>query len=57
MKYLTTIGLECTCNLKTQSKMFCAAATGYGASAETHRVPVCWAIPGHARHERGAAIR
>jgi len=46
MKYLTTIGLEVHVQLKTQSKMFCACPTGYGAEPNTLVCPVCLGYPG-----------
>jgi aspartyl-tRNA(Asn)/glutamyl-tRNA(Gln) amidotransferase subunit B len=46
MHYLTTIGLEVHVQLKTQSKMFCACPTGYGAPPNTLVCPVCLGYPG-----------
>ncbi len=46
MRYLTTIGLEVHVQLKTQSKMFCACPTGYGAEPNTLVCPVCLGYPG-----------
>ncbi len=46
MPYLTTIGLEVHVQLKTQSKMFCACPTGYGAEPNTLVCPVCLGYPG-----------
>jgi aspartyl-tRNA(Asn)/glutamyl-tRNA(Gln) amidotransferase subunit B len=46
MRYLTTIGLEVHVQLKTQSKMFCACPTGYGAPPNTLVCPVCLGYPG-----------
>ncbi|HAS82298.1 MAG TPA: Asp-tRNA(Asn)/Glu-tRNA(Gln) amidotransferase GatCAB subunit B [Verrucomicrobia bacterium] len=46
MNYETTIGLEVHVQLKTQSKMFCACPTGYGAAPNTLVCPVCLGYPG-----------
>ncbi len=46
MKYSTTIGLEIHVQLKTQSKMFCACPTGYGAEPNSLVCPVCLGYPG-----------
>ncbi len=46
MNYLVTIGLEVHCQLKTNSKMFCACPAEYGADPNTHTCPVCLGMPG-----------
>ena len=46
--YTPVIGMEVHCELRTQSKMFCACLNGYGLEAEPniHVCPVCLAHPG-----------
>ncbi len=46
MKYLVTIGLEVHCQIKTNSKMFCACPTGFGDEPNTNVCPVCLGLPG-----------
>jgi aspartyl-tRNA(Asn)/glutamyl-tRNA(Gln) amidotransferase subunit B len=46
MSYLVTIGLEVHCQVKTQTKMFCACRTSFGAAPNTHTCPVCLGLPG-----------
>jgi aspartyl-tRNA(Asn)/glutamyl-tRNA(Gln) amidotransferase subunit B len=46
MSYLVTIGLEVHCQVKTQTKMFCACRTSFGAVPNTHTCPVCLGLPG-----------
>ena len=46
MEYETVIGLETHCQLKTQSKMFCACANEFGADPNTNVCPVCLGMPG-----------
>ncbi|MGI9242268.1 MAG: Asp-tRNA(Asn)/Glu-tRNA(Gln) amidotransferase subunit GatB, partial [Verrucomicrobiales bacterium] len=46
MNYLVTIGLEVHCQLKTNSKMFCACPAEYGAEPNSHTCPVCLGMPG-----------
>src|SRR5437588_6228166 len=42
----TVIGLEVHARLLTQSKIFCACATEFGAPPNTHVCPVCLGYPG-----------
>ena len=42
----TVIGLEIHAHLKTQTKMFCRCATGFGEPPNTRTCPVCLAFPG-----------
>ena len=46
MPYLVTIGLEVHCQVKTQTKMFCACRTSFGEEPNTHTCPVCLGLPG-----------
>ncbi|MEI6675568.1 MAG: Asp-tRNA(Asn)/Glu-tRNA(Gln) amidotransferase subunit GatB [Verrucomicrobiota bacterium] len=46
MPYLVTIGLEVHCQVKTQTKMFCACRTSFGETPNTHTCPVCLGLPG-----------
>ncbi|MCK5851010.1 MAG: Asp-tRNA(Asn)/Glu-tRNA(Gln) amidotransferase subunit GatB [Kiritimatiellae bacterium] len=46
MNYIVSIGLEVHVQLQTESKMFCACDTGYGAPPNTHVCPVCLGYPG-----------
>jgi len=46
MSYLVTIGLEVHCQVKTQTKMFCACRTSFGETPNTHTCPVCLGLPG-----------
>jgi len=57
MTYETTIGLEVHVQLKTQSKMFCACPTGYGAPPNTLVCPVCLGYPGAMPVMNAEAIR
>ena len=46
-RYEAIIGIEIHCQLRTQSKMFCACSNAYADSApNTHVCPVCLALPG-----------
>ena len=40
------IGLEVHAQLKTNTKIFCACSTAFGASPNTHVCPVCLGMPG-----------
>lgn len=44
--YIATIGLEVHCQLKTNSKMFCACPAKYGEPPNTLTCPVCLGLPG-----------
>ncbi len=57
MTYATTIGLEVHVQLKTQSKMFCACPTGYGAEPNSLVCPVCLGYPGAMPVMNAEAIR
>lgn len=46
MKYEAVIGLEIHSELKTNTKIFCGCATGFGAEQNTHVCPVCLGLPG-----------
>jgi aspartyl-tRNA(Asn)/glutamyl-tRNA(Gln) amidotransferase subunit B len=46
MSYLVTIGLEVHCQVKTNTKMFCACRTSFGDTPNTHTCPVCLGLPG-----------
>jgi len=46
-RYEAVIGIEVHCQLRTDSKMFCACSTAYdGAPPNTHVCPVCLGLPG-----------
>lgn len=44
--YEPVIGLEVHAQLKTDSKIFCGCATGYGAPPNTQVCPICLGYPG-----------
>ena len=44
--YLVTIGLEVHCQIKTQTKMFCACPTSFGDEPNTNVCPTCLGLPG-----------
>ncbi|BCU78864.1 Asp-tRNA(Asn)/Glu-tRNA(Gln) amidotransferase subunit GatB [Luteolibacter sp. LG18] len=46
MPYLVTIGLEVHCQVKTQTKMFCACRTSFAEDPNTNTCPVCLGLPG-----------
>ena len=46
-RYEAVIGIEVHCQLRTESKMFCACSTAYdGAPPNTYVCPVCLGLPG-----------
>jgi aspartyl-tRNA(Asn)/glutamyl-tRNA(Gln) amidotransferase subunit B len=46
-RYEAVIGVEVHCQLRTESKMFCACSTAYdGARPNSHVCPVCLGLPG-----------
>src|SRR5688572_18535432 len=45
-KYEAVIGLEVHVQLKTNSKLFCACETDFGAAPNSHICPVCTGQPG-----------
>jgi aspartyl-tRNA(Asn)/glutamyl-tRNA(Gln) amidotransferase subunit B len=45
-RYEPVIGLEVHCQLKTESKLFCACKTNFGALANQNTCPVCLGLPG-----------
>ena len=46
MTWEPVIGLEIHVHLKTQTKMFCRCAVGFGAGENTQTCPVCLGFPG-----------
>ena len=46
MKFEPVIGLEVHAQLKTNTKIFCACSTSFGAPPNTHTCPVCLGMPG-----------
>ncbi len=44
--YIVTIGLEVHCQIKSESKMFCACATSFGEEPNSNVCPVCLGLPG-----------
>ena len=45
-RYEPVLGLEVHVELGTESKMFCACPTAFGAQPNTQVCPVCLALPG-----------
>src|SRR3974377_1362610 len=45
-KYEPVIGLETHVQLATNTKIFCACATSFGAPPNTNVCPVCMGLPG-----------
>ena len=45
-EYEVVVGLEVHARLSTESKMFCACPSGYGAEPNTQICPVCAGMPG-----------
>ncbi|HEY7462284.1 MAG TPA: Asp-tRNA(Asn)/Glu-tRNA(Gln) amidotransferase subunit GatB [Gemmatimonadota bacterium] len=50
------IGLEVHVQLKTESKIFCACSTGFGAPPNTQVCPVCMGFPGSLPVLNGRAV-
>lgn len=46
MQFEPVIGLEVHAQLKTDTKIFCACSTAFGAPPNTHTCPVCLGMPG-----------
>ena len=44
--YIVTIGLEVHCQIKSNSKMFCACPTSFGEEPNSNVCPVCLGLPG-----------
>ena len=46
MEFEPVIGLEVHAQLKTNTKIFCACSTAFGAPENSHTCPTCLALPG-----------
>ncbi|MEM7147435.1 MAG: Asp-tRNA(Asn)/Glu-tRNA(Gln) amidotransferase subunit GatB [Verrucomicrobiota bacterium] len=46
MNYIPSIGLEVHCQIRSNTKMFCACPAQYGAPPNTLTCPVCLGLPG-----------
>lgn len=46
MSYLVTIGLEVHCQVKSNTKMFCACRTSFGDEPNSNTCPTCLGLPG-----------
>ncbi len=46
MEFESVIGLEVHAQLKTNTKIFCACSTSFGAPPNTHTCPICLGMPG-----------
>ncbi len=57
MKYEPVIGLEVHVQLATQSKLFCACASEFGAEPNKNTCPVCLGLPGSLPVLNEAALR
>jgi len=55
-EYTIVIGLEVHVQLLTQSKMFCACSTSFGAPPNTQTCPVCIGLPGALPVMNGRAL-
>ncbi len=57
MSWETVIGLEVHVQLATDSKLFCACPTGFGAAPNRNVCPVCLGLPGTLPVPNRAALR